>query len=513
MMQQERCQRAEGRPIASTAYDTAWVAAVPDPIERRDPRFPSALSWIAANQLPDGSWGSQIRYEHDRTICTLAALIALARFGRRAEDQLRLRRGERYLWQHAYRLRHEPCELVGFELLLPGLLHAAVEAGIHVPPFLDTYAAERSIKLSLLPKDLLYSPHVTVAHSLEFLGDDVDPLQLLKAQAANGSVGNSPAATAFLLHHVDDPAAARYLEECLGKGDGTGVPVLDPCETFEMLWVAYHRFLGGVPADHLLSPSLRQDLARAVANEGVCLSPSFPIADADDTAVAMLLLEEHGLRASSAALQGFERPDYFVSFPYERHPSTGVNIHALAALTRCPAYPNHDGAIAKVLSFLDAARVHGTYWFDKWHISPYYATGHAVVALSETPWEHAGRTRPMVEAAVEWLLETQNEDGSWGFYETPTAEETAYALLALRHAASGDIRIAASAAAGLDFLAMSTRLTRPALWIDKCLYYPHTIVTAAIEAAQRCWLPQETVLTSAALCPYAGKGDPLWLIT
>src|SRR6266545_1309844 len=73
--------------LSDTAYDTAWLAAVPDPADRRSTRFPSALQWLVDHQGPDGSWGGVIRYEHDRILCTLAAIVPLAMFGRRDADQ------------------------------------------------------------------------------------------------------------------------------------------------------------------------------------------------------------------------------------------------------------------------------------------------------------------------------------------------------------------------------------------------------------------------------------------
>ena len=41
--------------MASTAYDTAWVARLAD-IESNLSN--QALAWLAENQLPDGSWGA-----------------------------------------------------------------------------------------------------------------------------------------------------------------------------------------------------------------------------------------------------------------------------------------------------------------------------------------------------------------------------------------------------------------------------------------------------------------------
>src|SRR5213593_514286 len=73
--------------LSDTAYDTAWVAAAPAIEDRRTTRFPSPLQWLVEHLLPDGSWGGVIRYEHDRVLCTLAALVPLATFGRRATDR------------------------------------------------------------------------------------------------------------------------------------------------------------------------------------------------------------------------------------------------------------------------------------------------------------------------------------------------------------------------------------------------------------------------------------------
>ena len=57
--------------ITGVAYDTAWLAGLPAEPDRRTSRFPTTLRWLADNQLPDGSWGSAVRYEHDRILCTL----------------------------------------------------------------------------------------------------------------------------------------------------------------------------------------------------------------------------------------------------------------------------------------------------------------------------------------------------------------------------------------------------------------------------------------------------------
>lgn len=249
----ERLAESEDRTaIATTAYDTAWLANVPSQHDQDKPWFPAALKWLVDNQLADGSWGSSVRYEHDRVLSTLAALVPLTRFGKSYREQECVRHGIHYLWQHSHLLRSEPMELVGFELLLPTMVRRAQDAGISVPPGLDIYGEKRDEKLRLIPKVALYSPHVTVAHSLEFLGKDADLAALQVALGPNGALGNSPAATAFYFVQSRDPRALAYLQKCMDLAGGATAPVLHPCETFELLWAAYHLFLAGIPISRIL---------------------------------------------------------------------------------------------------------------------------------------------------------------------------------------------------------------------------------------------------------------------
>lgn len=479
--------------IAGTAYDTAWIATVPAEGDQRTPRFPSALQWLLDHQLPDGSWGGEVRYEHDRILCTLAALAPLAHFGRRVEDRAAVEAGTRYLWQHGHLLATEPVELVGFELLLPTLVSRAVAAGIAVPPHLDVYAAQRAEKLRLIPSAALYSTQTTAAHSLEFLGDEADRNRLKAAQGANGAVGNSPAATAFYLTKTssNDPLALRYLQDVLDRNGGAVAPVLYPCETFELLWAAYHLYVAGVSPERLLTDAERLLLRKGLQRGGVSLSPTFPVADADDTAVALLLLHDLGEQVDPSVLSAFASPrGYFASFPHERHSSVGVNLHVLHAIARVPGYPEVDETIDRLLDYLEAEQVRGLYWLDKWHISPYYATAHALFILPAlATGRRRARVHAMVERAREWIRQTQNPDGSWGFYGQPTAEESAYCVLALSRAPSNDpittVADGMRAAAGLAFLRdqAAAEAEYPPLWIDKCLYTPTLVVRAVIEAA------------------------------
>jgi len=271
--------------------------------------------------------------------------------------------------------------------------------------------------------------------------------------------------------------------------------VLHPCETFELLWAAYHLFIGGVPTSLIVPQQEIDTLGQALASGGVSLSATtFPIPDADDTAVALLLLQHLGHPVDPSVLENFAlRDGYFASFPHERHSSVGVNVHVLHALLRVLGYPNCEHTVDRILDYLNDEQVAGLYWLDKWHISPYYATAHALCVLEELPRDQALRVTPMAERSREWLRETQNADGSWGFCGQPTPEETAYAVLALAARDPGDLDQAdrrRCALAGRYIRRAMLNTSRwdpeqiyPPLWIDKCLYTPTLVVRAAIEAA------------------------------
>ena len=144
--------------------------------------------------------------------------------------------------------------------------------------------------------------------------------------------------------------------------------------------------------------------------------------DGDDSALTFETLSLFGRTVDIQAVLGYEEEEYFRCFALEANPSISTNIHVLGALREAGFEQNHP-SVQKILKFLRSTRKNTNAWFDKWHASPYYATSHTIILGH-------GYDREMCENAVEWVIKTQNSDGSWGFYR-PTAEETAYALQAL----------------------------------------------------------------------------------
>lgn len=467
--------------MGPSPYDIAWMARLRTPDGA--PRWPDLIDWLLDNQHADGSWGGEIVYYHERIICTLAALIALRRNGFARYAQHSINRAEKYVWRHLHLLSHDPFELVGFELLLPTLLLEAQAAGLDVPTHTCGYGEIQTAKLRLIPPDLLYSPRVSTIHSLEFLGQTVDADRLRQALGANGSLGNSPAATAYyLMHNPEHEQALAYLESI--RRHDRHVIYLYPFRIFEQTWVLKNLMFSGLPLTEFAPAEVWADLQANLGPTGIGLDATFGITDGDITSVTAQLMVSSGVGFDPKILLRFEdqRTHTFRTYDYERNPSVGTNVHALEALRLLPEYPNRHEVQERIIVTLLEKRVYELYWVDKWHASPYYATTHAVVALlAEGHFlEHA------YQPAIDWLLHTQNDDGSWGYFQIGTVEETAYALTALlhynrRHAIDQDVLHRGAAYLAERHTGPGSQY--PELWIGKDLYAPYDVVRAAVVSA------------------------------
>lgn len=480
-LKQRICQLLK-EPVAgcttSSAYDTAWVARLS---ELGEPIGESALEWLRAHQLADGSWGATLpRYYHDRVICTLAAMTALARQGR-PKDRLHWQRAQLALETSTQGLGADPSgATVGFELIAPTLLAEAQSLGILRPRDgreLEHLSKYRTAKLAKLPERTI-SRLTTVAHSAEMAGPD--GLQLLdidNLQEKNGSVAHSPSATAYfaLYGRRQDPQALNYLRRVMLNGSAPGMA---PFDVFERAWILWNLALAG-PLDAeivaLCQPHL--DLLQAAwqVGRGVGFTSDYAPKDGDDTSLVFEVLTHFGRCVDLAAILHYEEKDHFRCFDFESNPSISTNAHVLSVFRQVGFSLEHT-AVTKILKFLWRSQTLQLFWFDKWQTSPYYTTVHTIIAC-------AGFVNWLADDAVYWILATQNPDGSWGYY-LPTAEETAYSLQALIiWKRSGGRAPDEAIKRGVNWLAAHTEPPYPPLWIEKCLYSPDLIIQSAIFSA------------------------------
>ncbi len=190
------------------------------------------------------------------------------------------------------------------------------------------------------------------------------------------------------------------------------------------------------------------------------------------------MLAHSGAELDPQMLYTYEEAAHFRCYPYERNASISANAHVLSALHYCDPRGRR-ARVEKILGFFAATRSPGGYWFDKWHVSPYYATHLVIMAASDF-------APALVQRAIDWILHTQDESGGWGYY-APTLEETAYALLALAlWRRAGHAVSPAVIARGVDYLEeryAPGSVDYPPLWIGKSLYVPLIVAEAGVVSA------------------------------
>jgi halimadienyl-diphosphate synthase len=455
------------------AYDTAWVARVRD--KQGTPLFPECIKWLLENQKPDGSWGSHVNHAQDRVLSTLVAIISLAEIDSKRFEPY-IRRGESYIWNHIDELGSEYRRLAGIELILPTLMEEAEKLNLNLPFHKKKYEEERRRKLEKVDKSLWYFKSTTLPYSLEFLGDDFDREKAAGLLSENGSVFNSPSTTAYVLMHTRMHKAYEYLRRTLMQtGDGS-IMTVHPFEIFENSWMIYNFMLGGIDAPNVYAKYCSYFL-NCMTPRGVGASVYFPLPDADDTAVVAKVLAKNGIFISPSILEPYYMKGHFVTYGFEEtESSVTTNIHILDFLKDYGNFSRSQEIKEHILQFLRKEMKCPGYWIDKWHASIYYPTSHAVIALSHID-------NVLASKAVSWILETQNENGMWG-YEGGSIEETTYAVQALlyyhMHVERIDLEPVAKA---MPHICVVNMKECPEFWVAKGLYVPTNILTSAIASA------------------------------
>ncbi|KAI9119422.1 hypothetical protein K1719_010097 [Acacia pycnantha] len=308
----------EDGEISISAYDTAWVALVKAEDGSDSPQFPSALEWIANNQLPDGSWGDPLLFSaHDRILNTLACVVALTSWNLHPDKCLK---GMEFFYQNLSKLEYENAEhvLIGFEIAFPSLLDRARSLNIEVPgvsdsPYLKRIFEMRDLKLRKIPRDVMHKVPTTLLHSLEGM-PNLDWNQLLRLQSQDGSFLFSPSSTAYGLMHTNNEASLGYLDRIIKRFNG-GVPNVYPVDLFEHIWVVDRLQRLGI--SRYFQEEIKDCIAYVYSHwdeKGICWARNSEVQDIDDTAMGFRQLRLHGHQVSANVFKNFEKDGEFVCF-------------------------------------------------------------------------------------------------------------------------------------------------------------------------------------------------------
>ncbi len=123
-------------------------------------------------------------------------------------------------------------------------------------------------------------------------------------------------------------------------------------------------------------------------------------------------------------------------------PSVDVTAHVLEALAECAKLndPTIQKQVSSAVKYILREQEKDSPWFGRWGINYIYGTGAVLPALQAIGYD---MTDPKIQSAADWIESKQNHDGGWG--ETPAsyavpdlrghgvscASQTAWALISL----------------------------------------------------------------------------------
>jgi halimadienyl-diphosphate synthase len=473
--------------VGASEYETGRLVALAPWLAGHDRR----VAYLVRAQHHNGGWGRPDGYGLIPTLSATDALLAAGATGP-------ARRGLDRLWQMLAGAQQDLPDLPASDIVVPALVDSIGPripdgAPLPLPARMDRGRLElvRGLIRAGAPVDL------KLAHAFEVCGPLARGSRAVGLSTV-GSIGASPAATAAWLGS-DPPAAghpARNFLEAVARRLGGQAPCTLPIATFERAWVLATLCRAGLLVHPPSGPAadLVTDLTVGLDRGALATAPGLP-PDADTTSVALYAVARLGRPCRLDVLSPFAGEVHFSTWPGEQGESSSVNAHVLEAVGASvaaggSAWPPSGGMVAALVTWLiEQQRIDGS-WFDRWHASPYYATLSAATALHQYA-RTAGAAA--VQRAVEWVLRTQNEDGSWGRW-SGTAEETAYALQTVALTSTDGVDRTLTLRRGLAYLVdtapglasgdgRSSEDDLPPLWHDKDLYTPLAIVRASVLAA------------------------------
>lgn len=461
-------------------YDTAFLSLVQD--SRNRPIFSNSLKILFSSLNKDGSWGNRQIFS-DNLLCTFASVHALqqSHLSETPVVQKILTHAENFIYDNYNRIAMESFFTAGFEFIVPNLIS---KTGLDLldHPITKKLMSYQKKKLSKIPLEYIQQQKTPMLFALESL-DTYDIQQNLDHFVeANGSIATSPSTTAWYLAYNPDsdkiPEMVRYLTDQYNPHNGS-VPSFADYSLMNIPFVLYPLLKANIPFPTVTT--LLEYVKENWTKTGIGHSTYFPMTDADDTALGLLLLRKFNVIDGDSnlynSLLAYKRDGYYVTYPWEIGASNMVNLHVLDMLLESKAsLKTDDFGLDELLSFIsNQITPENGIGGDKYHYSPYCQNCHGVLTLST---EYPDLSRQLID----WFIRNQDSNGLWGV-NGPTVEETAYAVMSLCyyhiHAVRIDLSILNKA---IDYL-LSEQEPYQNLWLSKVAYTPIETVQAHILAA------------------------------
>ncbi|KAJ6767149.1 ENT-COPALYL DIPHOSPHATE SYNTHASE CHLOROPLASTIC [Salix purpurea] len=225
--------------IAPSAYDTAWLAMVPDGSRPCQPMFKNCLDWVLNNQNEEGFWGEYDGHGMPTVEClpaTIACMVALKRW---KTGEMMVDKGMAFIEANAEKLIGE---IYGsncprwFAIVFPAMVEMAQISGLEIISperkkrvVMDIFdKRERILEREELVDKNHYPPLLSYLEALPALCN-FDQEAVHKHLHADGSLFQSPSATARAFMATGNKDCLNYLR-ALAQRSTNGVPQTYPMD-------------------------------------------------------------------------------------------------------------------------------------------------------------------------------------------------------------------------------------------------------------------------------------------
>ncbi len=337
-------------------YDTAVIGAIKNNVGYS--LFPVQVKRVLSLQHSDGSWGADRYQPYDRLLSTAAVayMIVELELNKNLKYSVQFERGVNWITENQEKVLKSRYPLpVAFEFIYIWLLNTIMQKTNSLNVSISRLEKAKEKKLSFIG-DQIYSMYNPLFFSMEALvKNKLQAEQLSSFQSKNGSLCASPASTSiFIKHRVKSaiPGAMKYLKKESLKKNG----MFQHFGDYTYFNIAYSLYpllkTNYTFGREVISPS-----SKLISNwnkEGISFGYSFPILDADDTSVALVVLKKLGVDVSDKikSIWAYEDEKFFKTYFIENDPALLTNVHILEAFLDIPT-EGSELAIKKIKLYLD----------------------------------------------------------------------------------------------------------------------------------------------------------------
>ncbi|XP_028095683.1 (E,E)-geranyllinalool synthase-like [Camellia sinensis] len=222
--------------VSKSAYDTAWLAMIPSTQHCDHPMFKGCLDWILNNQKEEGFWGeldSNGVPTIDSLPATLACMVALKMWN---VGDTNITKGLAFVHENAEMLLREIQHNLPrwFAIVFPAMVELAQETGFDVADNLNGvlshvfYKRQQILKMDGLVDNYHYRPLLSYLEALPSTSD-IDRQVIVKQLSEDGSLFQSPSATAYAFVATKDRKCKEYLQSLVRRCPH-GVPPMYPMD-------------------------------------------------------------------------------------------------------------------------------------------------------------------------------------------------------------------------------------------------------------------------------------------